>query len=126
MKRIFFISILFMSLTSCERIIDIDPISNVGAGAFYRNYKEANTALTGCYQGMHAPLHNEWMMTELRSDLSLQGVPNTSAVPRLEQNELDMFTLNADHNEVYTYWINTYRNIRRSEEHTSELQSREN
>jgi len=112
MKRIFFISILFMSLTSCERIIDIDPISNVGAGAFYRNYKEANTALTGCYQGMHAPLHNEWMMTELRSDLSLQGVPNTSAVPRLEQNELDMFTLNADHNEVYTYWINTYRNIR--------------
>ncbi|HLT88724.1 MAG TPA: RagB/SusD family nutrient uptake outer membrane protein [Sphingobacterium sp.] len=112
MKRILLYSMLVVALSSCERIIDIDPISNVGVGAFYRDYKEANTALTGCYNGMHAPLYNEWMMTELRSDLSLQGVANSSAAPRIEQNELDMFTLNADHLQVYNYWINTYRNIR--------------
>ena len=112
MKRIFFISILVASLSSCEKIIDIDPLSNVGADAFYRDYKEVSTALTGCYQGMHAPLYNEWMMTDLRTDLSLQGDPNSSSADRIELNELDMFTLNADHNQVYKYWMNTYLNIR--------------
>lgn len=112
MKRIFLISILSVSLISCEKIIDIDPISNIGTDAFYNNYNEVNTALTGCYQGMHAPLYNEWMMTDLRTDLTLQGVPNTSSATRIEQSELDMFTLNAEHAEVYTYWINSYLNIR--------------
>ncbi len=112
MKRIILIGLSVVLLSSCQKIIDIDPLSNVGVGAFYRNYKEANTALTGCYNGMHGPLYNEWMMTELRSDLSLQGVANSTAAPRIEQNELDMFTLNADHVQVYNYWISTYRNIR--------------
>lgn len=112
MKRIFFIVIVGLSVSSCQKIIDINPISNEGVDAFYRNYKEATTALTGCYEGIHEPMYNEWMMTELRSDLSMQGVTNTSSAPRIEQNELDMFTLNAENNQVYLYWINTYRNIR--------------
>lgn len=108
--------ILFFTLPallfSCQKIIDIDPISNVGADAFYRNSDEVGTAMTGCYNGLHGPLYNEWMFTELRSDNVLQGVPNSSSAQNIELNELDMFMLNPSHDKVYEYWLATYKNLR--------------
>ncbi|ANH82880.1 carbohydrate-binding protein SusD [Niabella ginsenosidivorans] len=115
MKKLLYttLSVIFsIFIFSCNKIIDIDPISNVGAGAFYKNYNEVNTALAGCYNGMQGPLYNEWMFTDLRSDNSLQGVPNTSSVDNIELNDLDMFTLNATHSDVYDYWLAAYKNIR--------------
>lgn len=115
MKKIFTIGFAFIIagvFSACNKVIDIDPISNVGVNSFYRNYNEANTALTGCYNGLQQALYNEWMMTELRSDNSLQGVPNSSSANNIELNDLDMFTLNPTHPQVYNYWMNTYRNIR--------------
>jgi hypothetical protein len=111
-KYILMVIVLSFTVTSCEKIIDIDPISNVGADAFYRNFTEVNTALTGCYSGMQGPLFNEWMFTELRSDNSKQGLATSSSVPNIELNELDMFVLNSAHPQVYTYWLATYKNIR--------------
>ncbi|MBZ4188726.1 RagB/SusD family nutrient uptake outer membrane protein [Niabella beijingensis] len=115
MKRIIYLFVTTAAaalFTSCSKLIDIDPISNVGVDAFYRNYNEVNTALTGCYNGLQGPLYNEWMLTELRGTNSLQGVPNSSATQNIELNDLDMYTLNASHDEVYNYWIATYKNIR--------------
>ncbi|MFT4092834.1 MAG: RagB/SusD family nutrient uptake outer membrane protein [Niabella sp.] len=115
MKKLLYtsVSVIFsIFIFSCNKIIDIDPISNVGADAFYKNYNEVSTALAGCYNGMQGTLYNEWMFTDLRSDNSLQGVPNTSSADNIELNDLDMFTLNATHGQVYNYWLATYRNIR--------------
>lgn len=99
-------------ITSCKKVIDIDPISNIGTNAFYKNYSETNTALTGCYNGMQLPLYNEWMFTELRGDNAKQGSTGSTAIPNIELNELDMFTLNSSHDKVYDYWLGTYLNIR--------------
>lgn len=115
MKKIrclFFITAVTGILASCSKVIDIDPVSNVGVNAFYRNYNEVSTALTGCYNGLQGPLYNEWMLTELRGTNSLQGVPNSSSTQNIELNDLDMYTLNASHDEVYNYWMATYKNIR--------------
>lgn len=114
MKKIRYILVIVLALTftSCEKIIDVDPISNVGADAFYRNYTEVNAALTGCYSGLQGPLYNEWMFTEVRGDNSKQGLATSSSVPNLELNELDMFVLNSAHPQVYIYWLATYKNIR--------------
>jgi hypothetical protein len=111
-KYILLITVLSFTVTSCEKIIDIDPISNVGEDAFYRNYTEVNTALTGCYGGLQGPLYNEWMFTELRGDNSKQGLATSSSVQNLELNELDMYVLNSAHAQVYIYWLATYKNIR--------------
>lgn len=99
-------------ITSCKKTIDLEPISNVGAEAYYKNFNEVNSALTGCYNGMQGALLREWMFTELRSDNSKQGVPNSSAVANLELNTLDMFALNPFHERVYDHWLATYKNIR--------------
>ena len=104
MKHLIYISAFLMVLlttTGCKKIIDIDPISNLGVNNFYTNYEETNVALTGCYNGLQKPLETEWMLTELRSDNTKQGVPNSSAAPNVEFNELDMFTLNSSHDKVY-------------------------
>ena len=96
----------------CKKIIDIDPISNLGVETFYTNYDETKVGLTGSYNGLQLPLETEWMLTELRSDNTKQGVPNSSASINVEFNELDMFTLNSSHDKVYRYWLHTYKNIR--------------
>ena len=112
MKRILSILTAIVTLSSCHKVLDIDPISNIGADAFYRNYTEVSNALTGCYNGMQAPLYNEWMMTELRGTNAVQGVMNSTSVQNIALDDLDMYTVNSTHNEVYNYWINTYLNIR--------------
>lgn len=114
MKNIFIILnlVIATALFSCHKIIDIDPISNEGVNSFYKNYSEVNTALTGCYNGLQAPLANEWMLTELRGINSLQGVPNSTSALNIELNDLDMYMLNATHDKVYDYWLATYLNIR--------------
>lgn len=111
-KYILLVVVFAFTITSCEKIIEIEPISNVKLDDFYRNYTEANVALTGCYSGMQAPLYNEWMFTELRGDNVKQGLATSSSAPNLELNELDMFVLNSAHPQVYTYWLANYKNIR--------------
>ncbi|WP_235048391.1 RagB/SusD family nutrient uptake outer membrane protein [Arcticibacter svalbardensis] len=98
--------------SSCDKIIDVDPISNVGVDQFYTNYTEANTGLTGCYYGLQEPMYNEWMLTELRGDNVKQGTPTSTSTPNIELNDLDEFTLSSSHAQVYTYWLATYKNIR--------------
>ncbi|MCD0489972.1 RagB/SusD family nutrient uptake outer membrane protein [Pedobacter sp. MC2016-14] len=107
-----FIIAVSISTFSCKKIIELDPVSNVGVSSFYRNYEETKTGLTGSYNGLLLPLETEWMLTELRSDNTKQGVPNSSATSNVELNELDMFNLNSAHDKVYLYWLNTYKNIR--------------
>ncbi|MBK0382350.1 RagB/SusD family nutrient uptake outer membrane protein [Pedobacter sp. SD-b] len=111
-KYITLVLIVMFTASSCEKIIDIDPISNNEANLFYKNYAEINVALTGCYNGMQEPLYNEWMFTELRGDNVKQGVPNSTSTPNIELNDLDEFTLNSSHSQVYTYWLASYKNIR--------------
>ncbi len=104
--------VLLISASACNKIIDIDPISNIGVDAFYKNYEETKVGLTGSYNGLQKPLEYEWMLTDLRSDNSKQGVANSSAAINFEFNELDMFTLNSAHDKVYQYWLVTYKNLR--------------
>lgn len=115
MKKLKYIATLTLVLfiaSSCEKVIDIEPISNEGAEDFYRNYTETNVALTGCYNGLHEPLYIEWMFTELRGDNSKQGSTGSSAIQNTELNELDLFIVNPSHDKVYDYYLSTYKNIR--------------
>lgn len=111
-KYIVALSLLSFTVFSCKEVIDLEPISNVGAEDFYKNYTETNAALTGCYNGLHEPLYNEWMFAELRGDNANQGSTGSSAVPNTELNELDLFIVNPSHDKVYDYWLSTYKNIR--------------
>lgn len=113
MKRsIYIIVIAAVALTACKKLIDQYPQSNLNTGSYYATTDEVRAGLTAAYKGLQAPMLTEWMMTEVRSDNSKQGVTGSSSTPNRELNELDMFTLNSTHPKVYDYWQNTYSNIR--------------
>jgi SusD family. len=115
MKNIFHIYFLCISiciLSACSKVIDLQPESNVSVDNFYRNYTEVRTALTGVYNGLQKPLETEWMLTELRSDISKQGSPGSTSVSNIELNDLNTYLQNSSHPRVYDYWFYTYKNIR--------------
>ena len=102
----------FASLAGCSKLIDLTPQSNINSATYYSNLSEINTALTGCYNGMRTPLTDEWTLTELRSDNTIQGVPASTATPNRDLSDLDMFFPNVSHQGNYSYWLNTHYNIR--------------
>jgi starch-binding outer membrane protein, SusD/RagB family len=113
MKRIKYIILLAaISFIACKKSIDLAPISNSDAATFYSNVTELNSALIGCYSGMQKPLIDEWTLTELRSDNVVQGFANSTSNVNRDLSDLDMFFPNVSHQGLYTYWLNSYYNIR--------------
>ena len=109
-KYIIFAS--FIAFAGCNKIIDLYPESNLNTGTYYSNYNEVNTALSGCYKGMQVTLNEEWSLTELRSDNSIQGVAGSQSTVNRDLSDLDMFMLNTSHQGNFNYWAAVYANIR--------------
>lgn len=103
---------LLQGLVSCKKVVDVEPISNEVASEYYRNYNEVNIALTGCYNGLQEPLDYEWMLTELRSDNAKQRSVNSTTEINIQFNQLNLYTEGSTHQQVYNYWLSTYKNIR--------------
>jgi len=79
---------------------------------YFSNTLEIQTALTGCYTGLQAPLLEEWKMSELRSDNSIMGSAASKSAPNKDLSDLDLFTPPTSHQGVYNYWSTNYYNIR--------------
>lgn len=102
----------FGFFTSCNDVIDLLPQSNGNATTYYSNIGELNVALVGCYSGLQRPMYFEWQLTEMRSDNTKMGAPGSQSAPNRDLSDLDMFIPATIHQSVYTYWSNTYNNIR--------------
>lgn len=107
-----FILTSFVALVGCQKLIDLTPQSNINSATYYSNVSEVNTALNGCYSGMVAPLNDEWTLSELRSDNSIQGIPASTSTPNRDLSDLDMFFPSVSHQGNYNFWLNSYYNIR--------------
>jgi starch-binding outer membrane protein, SusD/RagB family len=107
-----YVAALGLMTISCNKVIDLYPESQVTTASYYTNLAELKAGVAACYNGLQNPMNTEWMLTELRSDNSKQGVTGSSSAPNRELNELDMFYLNSTHQQVYNYWLATYYNIR--------------
>ncbi len=113
MKYINYLTIFFcLALFSCKKVIDLYPESNLNSATYYKTEAEVRTGLNGCYNGMLAPMNQEWSLTELRSDNSKQGFTGSQSSINIDYNTLDMFFPAPGNSGVYTYWLNTYNNIR--------------
>jgi hypothetical protein len=104
--------VLVIMLSSCSEFIDLQSESNIAEENFYRNYTEIQSGLTGCYKGLQKPLTTEWSLTELRSDNSLMDTGNSNSVVNQDFSYLDQLYPSTSHLGNYTYWLNTYNNIR--------------
>ncbi|TMI61500.1 MAG: RagB/SusD family nutrient uptake outer membrane protein [Bacteroidetes bacterium] len=101
-----------VAVCGCKKTIDLYPQSNLNTATYYSNTSEVNTALTGCYNAMQKPMLEEWTLTELRSDNSIQGVAGSTSTPNRDLSDLDMFFPSTSHAGNYNYWLSTYYNIR--------------
>ncbi len=113
MKKLHYIIIFFyFALSSCKKIIDLYPESNLSTGTFYSNNEEVKAGLTGCYNGLQNPLYREWQFTELRSDNSYMGSPGSTNSFNRDLSDLDEFIPATTNDAIYRYWLDTYFNIR--------------
>jgi len=112
MKKILLFSFtICLFATSCNKIIDIYPTSNLYDQSYYKDVNEVDNALTGCYNGLQKPMYNEWTVTELRSDNAIMGNPTSSSADNHELSDLDLFIPSTSNSGIYDYWLSTYYNI---------------
>ena len=98
-------------LSACD--LDLQPISEIGEGNFYQTDADFNTAVVACYNGMQAPIINEWAMTELRSDNTRLHNSQTTSNIYIPLRELDLMTFSSEQPNIFEYWADTYQNISR-------------
>lgn len=98
-----------LGLASCD--LNIMPESYIADINFYKNEAEVNTAVIGCYGGMHNPLNIEWALTELRSDNTRMNGTRSSNDAFMQLLALDLGTMDASNPNIRTYWEATYQNI---------------
>jgi starch-binding outer membrane protein, SusD/RagB family len=100
------------SLVSCDKVIDLEPQSNLNTTTYYANTNEVKAGLVGCYNGLQKPMYTEWQLTELRSDNSKQGSTGSQNTFNRELSDLDMFFPSPlNQSGVYPYWSSVYSNI---------------
>jgi starch-binding outer membrane protein, SusD/RagB family len=104
------LGLLFFS--SCKKVIDLYPQSNLSTATFYTTADEVQTGLNGCYSGLQKSMYFEWQLTELRSDNTKMGVPASSNTVNRDLSDLDLFIPSTGHAAVNSYWTTTYNNIR--------------
>ncbi|GHV42876.1 membrane protein [Bacteroidia bacterium] len=100
-----------ITLTSCNKLLDVIPESDITDKSYFTNADEVNSGVVGCYSGMLKTIATEWMFTELRSDNSYQREANSSTQSNIDLNDLDMFRPLTYMSGIYNYWYATYQNI---------------
>lgn len=98
--------------SSCKKITDIDPESNITTDNYYTSLTEMQAGVYGVYSGLRAPLKNAWQMTELRSDNSWMGVTGSTNSFNRDLSDLDFFIPNTTQNSIFQYWTDVYASIR--------------
>lgn len=98
-----------LGITSCD--LNISPDSYIAEDFFFENEDQVNTAVIGCYGGMHTPLEYEWALTELRADNTRMRSSGTTNEANLQLAALDQGIMNASNLNIRNYWEAVYRNI---------------
>jgi hypothetical protein len=107
-KSVLFLFVMIFFLQSC---LDRDPISEIGESSFYKDQEDIYQAVIACYNGLQAPMNNEWYLTELRSDNSRLYDSKSTSTGSKNISLMDMFRVETSHPENTAYWDNTYHNI---------------
>lgn len=93
--------------------LDLSPISEIGEENFFQNDSEVLSGVNACYNGLHAPMEYEWMLTDLRADISRVKSKGSQTSISKDLMALDESKASASLIEIEEYWNATYNNIYR-------------
>lgn len=108
-KYIPIVCMLFFA--SCD--LELQPISEIGEGNFYKNTEEMYSAVVSCYNGLQKPMESEWALTELRSDNSRLYNTATTSTANMQLMNFDQARVTSTNEHVYQYWSTVYHNVAR-------------
>ncbi len=111
-KNLLYLLFFGLAISSCKKITDVYPESNLNTVTYYESAQDVYVGLTGCYATQQRPKNIEWQLTELRSDNTKMGVPASSNTINRDLSDLDVFSPATGHPAVYEYWIASYNVIR--------------
>lgn len=110
-KTFIIASIALIGFTQCtDDFINLQPVSEIGEGDFYKNEKEVANAVVACYNSLQEPLATEYLLTEFRSDNTIYN-PTFSSGRQPSQYALDVFTLTSENIYVDAYYTAVYQSI---------------
>jgi hypothetical protein len=98
------------TLASCEDELDLQPISEIGTGTFYKTPEEVDLAVIAIYSSLQKIENGEWLVTELRSDNTYMN-PNSTETKDLPMRELDRHVAQSQNIYVQDYWRACYTTI---------------
>lgn len=115
MKNIYIITLISIIAFSCkEDFIDLQPISDMNAGIFYKTEQDMNQAVMSPYSSLRNQYNQLYIyMGEVRSDnTTFSWVPGNSK----DMTSIDNFgdPLLSDNSFVLSVWNNSYNTILRS------------
>jgi len=95
-------------LSSCEKSLDLAPISEIGSNAFYANTEQVETGVYAIYDGLQAMVQTEYALTEIRSDNS------KTRTSEGEGAQFESMNVDPSNSTVALYWSNNYNVIFRA------------
>ncbi len=107
--KLLFLSTVFL-FVSCNETLDLQPISEIGVGEFYKNSQEVNLAVISIYNSLYGMQNREWILTELRSDNTYLNPRNSESI-NLPMREIDRFVQSSQNIYLQEYWRACYRTI---------------
>ena len=107
--KLLFLSTAFLFI-SCNETLDLEPISEIGVGEFYKTPQEVNLAVISIYNSLYGMQNREWLLTELRSDNTYMN-PNSTETKDLAVREIDRFVQGSQNIYLQEYWKACYRTI---------------
>lgn len=102
----FFTGLLLLS--SCEKNLELAPISEIGSNTFYTNTEQVETGVYAIYDGLQAMVQTEYALTELRSDNS------KTRTSEGEGSQFESMNVDPANSTVALYWSNNYNVIFRA------------
>ncbi len=110
MKSSFYIILLLLALTSCQDILDKEPLGILDAGSFFQTSEDAVQALNAAYGPLLFNSENKnfyWGFAELPSDEAVVGGDGS----REGLTKLDFFTYTPLTEEFNDFWKLNYQGI---------------
>jgi len=109
-NKIIIIMVAAFMVASCDDPIELDPISDIGSGTFYKDANEVDLAIIGTYASLHEKQLNEWVVTELRSDNTQLSFDNSQNA-NIPYRQLDQFVSNSLNEFTTAYWRASYKTV---------------
>jgi hypothetical protein len=106
-------------MISCKKeFIELAPISSVSVNALYKNDKDYQDALIGCYTALRSQYNSFWMFGDVASDDSWKEVSRNQS-----SYYIDVFTLDANDALLKSTWSNYYSVISRANSILSKIET---